>query len=653
MLLASAAFADFTYVTSINGSVSTDYTNAFLFTQPTGLLCANGMLYVADSGKAFVSIYDATDANYSRIRSGIGLGSSSVTGLSNPIRMAYDNGTLYIVDKSSGSIKTYLGVGLQVSDWNTASTLSLPSGLVIGTDTFYISDAGKKQVFAYSRQSKSYSGVVIGAGGSDGQLSSPQDIQFYKGRYYVSDSGKALVFVYDSNFTYLSAIGRGLGGVTLRSPQGIALANDRLFVADMSANSVVEFTLDGYPVAVLNSSVQDANLSDPQDVAVSGNTLYVADTLNRLVKVFTINETSGNNSVQQLLASANYSVQQLAQVKSAALKLNITPDADTFDAGLLQAQSDYSHLLYSSASLDAQKIISSVPPVQANLSQRVAIAAKQLAASASGKVAPYRSQASGNASALIAAFDAKITDMGSKLSGGLYTQAVDISLSLSSDADAIIDATVGASAKAEQARKGALSAQVGLQVGSAASLLSQLERTAAAYRQGVNTSSYHSRLDSANASLSQEDYAGANATANSLIADISAQEAYLQQVANVTDAAIANISASELQFNATAAKPLLVPANLAPERAQFASAYDQAYVNPSLAIVMAQQASLSAEAKVSDAQSLSVAVAAVLVMFGLIIFIGVVFALHLRSRRKRGLEAADAKHNDAKERRKR
>lgn len=638
MLLASLSFADFTYVTSFNGTTQGDYTDQFAFTQPTAVLYSNGVIYVADSGKSVINMYNATGGNYTRIRGGVGARSSGDVSLSTPVRMVYDNGTLYIVDKSSNSIKVYLGSGSQIANWNTASTLDRPTGLVAGADMLYISDMGKKQVFAYSRQFKSYTKVVIDSGGSDGKLSSPQDIEFYKGKYYVSDSDKGLVFVYDSNFTYLTAIGRGLGGVTLLSPRGLALANDRLFVVDTSTSRVVEFTLDGYPVAVLDSTVADANLSYPEDISVNGNTLYVADTFNKVVKVFTIDETAGNNTVQQKIALANYSVKSLAQVKAAALRLNITPDTDTFDSDLLQAQSDYGHFVYSSASAIAQKVIDNVPAVQANLSQKVEIAAKQLAKTAIERVAPYRTQAKGNAAALIDAFDLKLSDMNSKLSGKFYSSAVDISLSLSADADAIIDATVGNAAKAEQARKDKLAAEVNEQISIANSKINSLGEKAATYRQNVNTSTYAALLDNARKALSQEDYASANKTALSVISDVSAQYDYISQVSVGIDAALVNISISELDFNATAAKPMLVAADLAGEKKQIADARDLAYSSPALSVAMAQQAAQAATVKVKDAQSLSVAVAAVLVMSGLIILIGIVFFLHLRNRKKRGLE---------------
>lgn len=652
LLLVSISFADFTYVASFNGTNDGESNIYYLFSQPKGILYVDGRLYVTDSARSVLVVYNAT--TYQRIGGWIGEAKSSDAAFYNPSKMAYADGAVYIADESSASIKMYKISSSQVVNWNTGGVLSKPTGLVIGSDSIYIADAGKKQVFAYSRTTKSYTSVVIDSGGSDGKLSSPQDIKFYKGNYYVSDSDKGLVFVYDSNFTFLSTIGRGLGGVTLHSPHGIALANDRLFVTDTSANSVVEFTLDGYPVSILNSSVPGANLSYPEDIAVNGNTLYVADTFSKLVKVFTIDETSGNNTVQQQLASANYSIKSLSQVKAAALKLNVTIDSDTFDSDLMQAQSDYAHFVYSSASAIAQKIIDNAPISQANLSQRVEIAAKQLAKAAIDRVAPYRAQAKGNAAALVAQFDAKTTDMNAKLAGKFYVQAADIALSLSASADGIIDATVGNAAKEEQARKDRLAAEIQAQIGIADSKIKALDEKAITYRQSVNTSTYSALLENARKALLLEDFTSANKSALSIIADVSSQDDYISQISKGIDAALTNISIAELDFNSSAAKPMLVPADFASERKQFADARNLAYSNPAFATAMASQAAQSASVKVKDAQSLSVAVAAVLVMSGLIVLIGIVFLLHLRNRKRRGLENADAgaKHQaDGKQKR--
>ncbi len=650
LLFASVSFASFTYLGSFNGTTAGDYTDQFLFSRPTGILYNDGILYVLDSGKSIMGMYNATDGMYSRIRGGIGARASSEVDMSTPIRLAYDHGTIYIADKGSSYIKTYPGTSSQIYNWNTGSALDSPTGIVVGNESLYISDVGKKQVLAYSRKFKSFSSVAIPTGGSDGKLSAPQDIEFYKGNYYVSDSDKGLVFVYDSNFTYLETIGRGLGGVTLISPHGIALANDRLFVTDTSSSTVVEFALDGYPVAVLDSSVPGSNLSYPEDIAVYGSTLYVADTQNKLVRVFSINETSGNNSVQQALTSAEAAIISLSQVKEAAKKVGVVPDADTFDSDLAQAKSDYGHLVYSSASSISQRIIDGVPVVKANLSQRVEVAIKQAVKQAADKVAPYRAQAKGNAATLVSAFDGKVADISSKLSGQFYSLAADISIGLSADADAIVDATVGNAAKEEQARKDKLASQVGLQIDLASTKLTALEGKLAAYRQNMNTSSYETILDNARKALSQEDYDSANKTASSLIASIDSQDTYLSQLAQGIDSANMNLSLLELEFNASASKPMLLPPDLSSERKQLESAKQMAYQNPALAVAMAQQALQLADVKVKDAQSLSVAAAAAIVMFGLILLIGLVFFLHIKGRKKHGLEAADSQPHGKRKR---
>jgi|GEM_PF-1085932 len=644
LILMSSSFASFTFVQSFNGSSSLDVGNQFSFSQPTGILYANNILYVTDANKAFLQTYNGT--TYGRISASIGSRESSESPFYTPMRMSYDNGLIYIADGSSGTIKTYAGTGSQILNWNSGGSMGNPTGLAPDKNFFYITDAGKGQVIAYSKATKSFSFLAIGAGASDGLLSSPKDIEAYNNRYYVSDSDKGLVFVYDSNFAYLFAIGRGLGGVTLHSPRGMALQNDRLFVADTTANRIVEFALDGYPLSILDSSMPGANLSYPEDVTLDGNRLFVADTMNKLVKVFLVNETMANSSVQHLLASANQSYQSLQSVKQAAFKLNIAVEPDTFGDDLSQAQLDYSHYQYASASALSNKIISGAPVVQANLSQRVGVSIKQLVKQASDKVAPCRPQAKGGAVAMIASFDATVADINAKLAAKSYPQAADLALSLGKSADAIVDAVAGEAAKEELAKNEKLSSQANLQLELVEVKLVVVEDKSTAYRQNVNTSAYRALIENVRKAIEQGDFVSANRTISSLLTDLSAQEGYLLQSGRNIDDALANISIIEAKLNSSAAKPVLFPANLAETRSQISSAREQAYANPALGVALAAQAADSASSKIKDSESLSIAVAAMAVIFGLMLLIGIASFLHMKNRKPGFGSGAGAKKNE-------
>jgi uncharacterized iron-regulated membrane protein len=86
---------------------------------------------------------------------------------------------------------------------------------------------------------------------------------------------------------------------------------------------------------------------------------------------------------------------------------------------------------------------------------------------------------------------------------------------------------------------------------------------------------------------------------------------------------------------------MLFPADLGAERSLMAQARSTAYSNPQLGISMAQQALASATAKIGNAQMLSLAAAALLVMFGMIGMLAAAFYIHLRHRRRQQKAAAE------------
>ena len=91
LIISSASFASFTFLYSMNGSNTDDGNTAFEFMQPTGLAYGNGKLYVGDSGKPALFVMNGSKRE--RL-----LWSSSDNSFANPLRMEYENGTLYVAD---------------------------------------------------------------------------------------------------------------------------------------------------------------------------------------------------------------------------------------------------------------------------------------------------------------------------------------------------------------------------------------------------------------------------------------------------------------------------------------------------------------------------------------------------------------------------
>ncbi|MFA5929275.1 MAG: NHL repeat-containing protein [Candidatus Micrarchaeia archaeon] len=631
---ASASF-DFLYMT--NGTNAADPDDYYAFAQPSSLYLMGDILYVADGGNSLVYALNASDG-LSRIKTASS--PSSEPYLSNPMHMAFDSysSLLYIAGGSSGNILYYTGQGSMVDKWNNGATnVQRASGLAFSNSTIYVTDASRGQLVAFSRTTKAFSSTILQSGGSDGQLTSPQDIIFQGGLVYISDSAKGLIFVYDRNFTFLYTMGRGKGGVSLASPRGMDFSDNRLYVADASLKSVVAFSLDGYPVDVLNSSTAGGNLSYPEDVVAANGTLYVADTQNRLVKAFSITKTGGDPVILQLISDANASCISLRTMQSVAARLNVsfTPDSVS-DTLVSAARQYYDAFAFSSASSIAQNAKSSCTSAQSALTQSVELRVKYLIQSSQATVAPYRALPATNASYVVQ-FDNKAAAASSALASKNYAAATDLALSLPSLADSIVTGSESRAAVEEERKQNQSTALLASEMTSLSSRIAALQAKSDAYRQGINLSGSHGLLALAQKSADAGDFAAANHSLGLAGLEITAYEATLGASIKDIDAAIASLAISEIELNASAGRSMLFAPDLAKERALMAQARETVYSSPSSALQMASQAKAAAESKSRDSQALSLAAASVAVVLFFIALIAAGFLFHILGKKKQGM----------------
>ena len=630
LVLVASANAGFTYLYSMNGSNPDDGGNYFAFSQPTGVLFANGRLFVADSGKSALYVMNGT----ARARAMISTGTSSE--LANPLRMAYDGGIVYIADGVSGRIKMYRDDGTPIDDWTLGTTnLGRPSGIALDQANAYITDAERGNLFVYSRATRAYASTGLAKGGSDGLLSSPADVEIYNGQVFISDSGKKLLFAYDRNLTFQYTIGRS-GDVALTSPRGFAIYQDRIYVADASSNRIVSYTMDGYPVEILDAGTAGGNFSYPEDVAIADGKMYVADSGNRLVKVFGINQTAGNGTVLGAINLARSSLSSLSSLQEVAGRLNISYDPGTVAEDVDSAQSYYDRFMFTTASNLAQKAIDGAASRQASLSQKIEVKTRKIAKDAQDSVAQYRTGAKGAVASKISQLDNMAADVNAKTSAKMYSAAADTALAMPGVTSEIAEAAKNSSEKEAEREQNMTVSLFYIQANTLGLRLAQLEAKAATYRQPMDTANVKSLINTSMEYAQEGDFDAANRSLSLAALEIGAFEHMIGANSEEVGAALINISACETAFNATVAKPTLVPTDIGNERAQLIQAKETAYANPSLALIMAHQASESAAKKVAEAQTLSVAVAALLIMFGLILVISTVFYLHLRRRKRKG-----------------
>lgn len=623
------AFASFTHLYTLNGSILSDPNNYYAFSSPSGLLFANGTLYVADNSKNAIYLFNGTNRTKALI------GSSTATVLSNPLGMEYSSGTLYIADGTEGKVKTYSGQGSSISNWNIDTVLSGPSGLAIDGNNIYIADANRKKLYAYSRQLKAYSFVAVESGGSDGLLSQPIDVEIYGGKFYISDAAKSQIYVYDSNFSFIGSIGAGKGGVVLKAPHGVDIYNDRLYVADTNAARVVVFSLDGYPLEILNASTPEGNISYPLDVAVSDGKLYVADTYNHLVKAFEINETLGDAAVLAMIESAQSSLASLKNVSSVAARLNITTQPSAgLETDLASAYDYYNKSVFSSAASLADKVDSNATSERLSLEQAIGFKLKQLLKSSQERVAPYRQYATGSLTAAIVQFDNTISVANARLASKDYSAAADSSLWASARSEELVAEIAGKAAQQEAEKKSQAETELALKLSLLSSKLDKVDASAVKYRQAANTSNSHALLLQASTKIAEGDFGQANRSLELASLEIDAYDSELSKIGAEIDAALAEIRAHDIELNATMNSGAIFKPDYGTEKTMISQSYSAVYSNPQLAVNMARQSKDAALVKSRDSQTISLAVTSTLAIIGLFCLLVAGFYLYARKDKK-------------------
>ncbi len=637
LLFCTASFAGFTYIGAFNGSNILDNSDYYLFQRPLGLLYQDGRLFVTDEGKSGLYVLNASamEGNNSNQRVNAVFSTGSEARFSNPYRLEFLNGTIYVADGASSKIKTYSGAGLDALDWNSGSNIGKASSLAFDGQFAYITDQAKGMVYAYSLATKSYDHVSVERGGSDGKLESPADIESYKGRFYISDSSKGLIFVYDSNFSFLNSIGRGRAGVTLLSPRGIELYQDRLYVADAPANSVMVFTLDGYPVENLSFPSTEANLSYPEDLAIANGRIYVSDSFNKLVKAYSIEQLTGNDTVLQQINAAKQAISRLFALQDVATRLKVPFSPSKAPEDLASAQADYSNFLFSSSSVLAQNAASGADSSYDELSLAIELPIKKLVKEANDRVSPYRPRANGEIAIQLAQFDNKAAQVNTLIASKSFAQASDSALSLMGKAQGIIEAINDKEQQETDARENKTAKNFELEVEAAEGKLSRLKLDALTYRQDANFSASESFISQSRKFASEGDFESANHSLSLALLEISAYSSGMEAAKPEIDAALANFTSIELSFNATASQKPLFPTDLSSERLMLYQGRDTIYSNPQLGLSLSAKALEAASIKMRDSLALSTAAAAVISILFAIGLIGAAFGIHLLRRRGR------------------
>lgn len=283
------------------------------FMSPSRIELFDGKLYVSDTRRGHVAIYD-TD----------GVRTGTITGVQAPLGLALDiiltevapdatgkknkkdkknepdqpvteeRARIYIGDKASGSVTVfedgeaigYLGSG--------AGEFLMPNAIAVSGARIYVVDSKAGQV-RYYNDAGQFEGAFGGPGAEPDQFGFPTDIAIdpVTGEVFVSDWGNRRISVWDRYGTWWRNIAPPLNddneAIFLR-PIGLGMDEaGNLYVVDNLLSSVTVMDQEGLLVDVFGYQLgqyHTGELQIPIDAASAGGRVYVTSSVDRRVQVF-------------------------------------------------------------------------------------------------------------------------------------------------------------------------------------------------------------------------------------------------------------------------------------------------------------------------------------------------------------------------------
>jgi DNA-binding beta-propeller fold protein YncE len=280
------------------GDIGTDPPVAFVsevvqsigrFESPSRIALHDDMLYVADTARGHVAIFDSG-----------GVRSGTITEVSAPLGLAAttrrNRVVLYVGDIANGSVQIFedgqpagfLGAG--------SGEFLMPNAIAVHDKRVYVVDSGAGIVRFFNHKGD-LKGSFGTTGSGEDQFGFPSDIAVdaETGLIYVSDWGNRRISVWDrdGNWSHNIATPPNDHGVAIfLRPSGLGIdAASRLYVVDNALSCVVVMDRSGVLVDVFGyqaSQYHTGELQIPVDVASDGHRVYVTSSADGRVHVFEV-----------------------------------------------------------------------------------------------------------------------------------------------------------------------------------------------------------------------------------------------------------------------------------------------------------------------------------------------------------------------------
>ncbi|MFH1285191.1 MAG: hypothetical protein ABIH99_01270 [Candidatus Micrarchaeota archaeon] len=448
ILCSSASALTYAFNRTLNGSEgSADWNN---FVHPSGLYVhPSGEIYIADQGNVSdkQQIRVLAPPTYSIKQSIGGAWGTTHYFFAHPHGVYMYNNKTYVADTENNRIEIFghsFAYDNTIGD-SASSDVYLfeqPADVFVNEDGIYVSDTNKMRVLLYSTVDRTYTSGLFGKGDVyDADIGRCYGIYVRNGKLYIADHDKNRIAVfYTGNYTFITSIGRGKGGITLSGPEDVYVdAQERVFVADTHNNRTVVFDSDGMPLLTFGSTSEStAGFTFELPAGISGDeagNIYVSDTGNSQIKIFSptadapvTTPVANSISSQEEISLAESALNEANSLSTHATSLSINNYSSVLSIAsskLAIARNNYQSANYTNATENAKSVHDDAVSAKTQLDSSISARLVKLKVDMEINVSTLKTKADlYNLTASTSEIEAELAKVSSYISAKNYASAI-------------------------------------------------------------------------------------------------------------------------------------------------------------------------------------------------------------------------------------